>query len=259
MTDKTAPSTARPSAGPRRVAWLHATAFLVASLLALPVAAADGGAPDAAPPPEFSPVSRLTVTPEEFAAWLAGTPGGIPLPPVHLDVPLPPVLAAPPPPKLSAPPPVTKPAAPKQAGQPPAAPNLAPPPAVPPSGGDAVTLPPGSRDTVRPPAMAPRPDAVRIVYGVGDSEVPDRARPELDALVFWLAANPGVRIKVLGFAGTATQSASQARWLSQARATAVRDYLVGKGIAIDRISVLPRGDKTDEDPKDRVDIVIPPG
>ena len=63
----------------------------------------------------------------------------------------------------------------------------------------------------------------------------------LDEAVATLTANATLRVEIAGHADSSGNPASNLR-LSQARAQAVRQYLVGKGIAADRLTVRSYGD-----------------
>ena len=217
-----------------------------------------GSAGDPLPPPAVAPESRLTVNPAEFEQWLAGSrPGTVPL-----DKPEPdgaaPSLVTPPPPTLARPPPppptLDTPAPPGPAMGLPPAPELKTPeePRV-------ATLPPEPPATVRPPA-APlaRPDKARILYPEGIMDLPEAAKPGLDKIVAWLRQNPAVRVQIVGYASDSNQAESQARRISLYRTLAVRKYLVENGILSTRLDVRALGSKTDEIPRDRVDISLSP-
>lgn len=247
-------------------------------------------------PPAVAPVSRLTITPSEFERWLAGTPERPDIAVAPEDLPAGPGLVAPPPPRLSAPSPakvappppalVTAPPPPKLAAPPPAA-NLAKAPAVPtpaPAGGPAetatapgavippsapvltpprapqvATLPPDSRDTTPVPAAPlPQPVEIRILYAADATDLPEAAREDLDGLVGWLKANPDVRVQIVGYASAAATTGSDARRRSLFRTLAVRTYLIENGVLSTRMDVRALGDRTEEEPKDRVEVRLPP-
>jgi outer membrane protein OmpA-like peptidoglycan-associated protein len=256
----------------------------------LPLAAANAQTAPAdgpLPPPGMAPESRLTVTPAEFEQWLAGLPPPDdtavaqdpdamtpslatppPPPPVLVTPPPPPVLVAPPPLTTIAPAPTVTPAAP--AATPPDATPQPPLPTVTaplapvlevPAEPRVATLPPDSPDTTPPaPALATlaRPDAVKILYPEGVMELPEAAKPELDKLAAWLRQNPSVRVQIVGYASETANAESPARRTSLYRTLAVRKYLVENGILSTRMNVRALGAKTDELPRDRVEVSLPP-
>jgi len=103
----------------------------------------------------------------------------------------------------------------------------------------------------------PRPEDIRITYAPDATEVPSEARRRLDGLAEWLAANPMERIQIEAFASQTTSAGSQARRLSLLRAREVRRYLIGKGASETQIDVRALGARTNETPKDRVEITLP--
>ena len=138
---------------------------------------------------------------------------------------------------------------------PPAAPVLAPLEAP-----QIATLPPESRDTKPFPAgpqALPRPAEIRILYAADATDLPAAARKELDGMAEWLRANPEVRVQIVGYAAAATKSGSEARRRSLLRTLAVRTYLIENGVLSTRMDVRALGDRTDAEPKDRVEVRLP--
>jgi outer membrane protein OmpA-like peptidoglycan-associated protein len=261
---------------------------VVAAAVLVPLAAAtaqENRRDEPLAPPDAPPLSRLTITPSDFDQWLsrarrrpeiAAVPEESP-PSLATAPPPPPLLVTPPPPPPAtlAPPPApgelpgtpsmapaspgTEPRAtvPDPAGEgPPAAPVLAPPEAP-----QVATLPPDSRDTTPVPAVPaplPQPAGIRILYAAEATELPEAARKDLDALTAWLRANPKARLQIVGYASATTKTGSDARRRSLLRTLAVRTYLVENGVLSTRMDVRALGDRTDETPKDRVEVRLPP-
>lgn len=95
----------------------------------------------------------------------------------------------------------------------------------------------------RPPAPPPiRPAADRNVYfAANEAALDERARAVLDEVAAWLAANPSRPVSIEGHAdarGPAERNAA----LAGRRAAAVRDYLVARGIAADRLTAISYGE-----------------
>jgi outer membrane protein OmpA-like peptidoglycan-associated protein len=128
--------------------------------------------------------------------------------------------------------------------------------------------------TVAPPASAPAPvppqtqaaaltsvavaaaGSTRVLFSAGAAELPDAARGELDAVVRQLSSNDR-RLQLVGYAGSTTDEANQARRVSLQRALAVRTYLMEHGVPNTRMDVRALGNRADgKDPPDRVDIVM---
>ena len=138
---------------------------------------------------------------------------------------------------------------------PPAKAEEAPPP-IQPQGRGPVTQqqqPPLQQPTGRGPAVQPPPgvgpgsiqDFVlnvgeRVYFDYNEYSIRTDARPILDAQATWLARYPTVNVRIEGNADErGTQEYNFA--LGERRANAVRDYLVSKGVAATRISVVSYG------------------
>jgi outer membrane protein OmpA-like peptidoglycan-associated protein len=101
-------------------------------------------------------------------------------------------------------------------------------------------------------------DQVRVTFDAGTSKMPGSAQTDLNAIAEQLAANQNDRVQLLAYAGGEDVSASKARRLSLSRALAVRSYLISKGVRSTRIDVRALGNKTTEQPFDRVDVKVNP-
>jgi outer membrane protein OmpA-like peptidoglycan-associated protein len=89
-------------------------------------------------------------------------------------------------------------------------------------------------------------------------DVPQVAMPDLDRMAAWLKQNPAVRVQIVGYASATKGAESEARRTSLYRTLAVRKYLVDKGVLSTRMDVRAMGSRTDQTPKDRVEISLPP-
>lgn len=89
-------------------------------------------------------------------------------------------------------------------------------------------------------------------------ELPGSAKPDLDKMAAWLMQNPSVRVQITGYASEMTGGGAPARRTSLYRTLAVRKYLVENGVLSTRMDVRAQGDKTEELPRDRVEISLPP-
>ncbi len=108
-------------------------------------------------------------------------------------------------------------------------------------------------------AIPPSADAaVRIAFDEGQSKMPSASKGNLDQLAETLRKQPDDRVQLLAYAGGENLTASKARRLSLSRALAVRSYLIGKGVRSTRIDVRALGNKTTQDPVDRVDVQVTP-
>lgn len=93
----------------------------------------------------------------------------------------------------------------------------------------------------------------RVQFVQGDSQLPDAAHAVLDGIAERLSDSKE-RIRLAAFSGKTGDMSSQSRRLSLERARAVREYLVSKGVALDRVDVLPFGGAVDGN-TDRVDVL----
>jgi outer membrane protein OmpA-like peptidoglycan-associated protein len=147
-----------------------------------------------------------------------------------------------------------------------------PPPATPPRLLPTATASPDARTVMNtPPVVAPPAPAApvapaaapatavggtRVVFSSGSADLPDGAKPVLDAVARQLAGNDRNRLQLVGYAGRAADDANQARRVSLQRALAVRTYLMEHGVPNTRMDVRALGNRTEEnDPPDRVDVV----
>jgi outer membrane protein OmpA-like peptidoglycan-associated protein len=95
----------------------------------------------------------------------------------------------------------------------------------------------------------------RVRFAVGDSRLPADALRSLDSVAETLLPITA-RIRIAAFSGKAGDLSSQARRLSLERARRVRDYLVSRGVAYERIDIMPFGGAT-SGVSDRVDVLAP--
>jgi len=95
----------------------------------------------------------------------------------------------------------------------------------------------------------------RVRFAGGDSRLPASALPSLDSVAETLMPITA-RIRIAAYSGKAGDLSSQARRLSLERARRVRDYLVSRGVAYERIDIMPFGGAT-SGVSDRVDVLAP--
>jgi peptidoglycan-associated lipoprotein len=135
-------------------------------------------------------------------------------------------------------------------------PPAAPPPAVPPVAPAPVAPPPAPAPPTPPPVAAPPPPpprpgtaAFRVVPELRDVFFdfdkyvirPDAAKT-LDAGIEWLKSNPAALILIEGHCderGTNTYNLA----LGERRARAAQEYLVNKGVAATRITIISYGEE----------------
>ena len=109
-----------------------------------------------------------------------------------------------------------------------------------------------------PPAGTPLAPgrAMQIVFKSTASKLPDTAKAGLETLAAKLKGQPALRLHVMAYAGGESLSSGEARRLSLARARSVRSYLIESGVRSTRIDVRALGNKTAEEPLNRVDVTV---
>jgi outer membrane protein OmpA-like peptidoglycan-associated protein len=107
-------------------------------------------------------------------------------------------------------------------------------------------------------ALPPAPllaEQIRVLFPDGSIELSDDARRKLSAVATALQGNTTLRIQILAYAKSNADSTSRARRLSLSRALAVRAYLIEREVRSTRMNVRALGDKFEDGPADRVDIL----
>ena len=201
-------------------------------------------------------------------AALAPPPAKAPKkPPVTISAVPAPLIA--PPPARPAP---AKKVEPAPAAKPTAAPSaaLTPPPPPPPMMEETAATtkktpaaPPGGKPKARekaalPPAETPLAPgrAMQIVFKSTASKLPDTAKAGLKTLAAKLKGQPALRLQLMAYAGGESLSSGKARRLSLSRALSVRSFLIENGVRSTRIDVRALGNKTAEEPSNRVDVTV---
>ena len=109
-----------------------------------------------------------------------------------------------------------------------------------------------------PPAGTPLAPgrAMQIVFKSTASKLPDTAKAGLKTLAAKLKGQPALRLQLMAYAGGESLSSGKARRLSLSRALSVRSYLIENGVRSTRIDVRALGNKTAEEPLNRVDVTV---
>lgn len=229
MATKVPPPRAVPSSAPEPVA---------TSRVGLP-----SGTPIEMPPPPAAPT-----LPPVAAASETASPAVHPVSVTTVSAPSShptPLTASPPPPEVAPPPP---------------APSIAPPPSVAEPAPPPTEAPHSVASLATPPTPVSLPASVgsqaSIVFADKSSQLPNDAKPRLDAIIHSMTGNARLRAQIIAYAAGTADSASQARRLSLSRALAVRAYLIEKGVASTRLDVRALGHQTDGGSPDRVDIAF---
>lgn len=98
--------------------------------------------------------------------------------------------------------------------------------------------------------------ALQVVFDNAESKLPGNVDSELDVIAQKIKSSENLRIQLMAYAGGDGLSASKARRLSLSRALSVRSFFIENGVRSTRIDVRALGDKTNEEPLNRVDINI---
>ena len=98
--------------------------------------------------------------------------------------------------------------------------------------------------------------ATQVVFATDASKLPDDAKNVLQGLVKKIGESAELRIQLLAYAGGPSLSSSKARRLSLSRALSVRSFLIESGMRSTRIDVRALGNKTEEEPVNRVDVNV---
>ena len=85
--------------------------------------------------------------------------------------------------------------------------------------------------------------------------MPEKARPELDALAQKMNTDENMRLQLLAYASGTPEETSRARRMSLSRALAVRSYLIKQGVRNTRMDVRALGNNVQGSPADRVDVI----
>ena len=192
-----------------------------------------------------------------------------PAPAAPAPIPAPTVIAAPPPPppEPASPPPMPEPLVTTTATMMPE-PEPAPAPPPEPEPVAAPEPPPAPESVAEPaPVVAALPAAVpvggmapgeemRLLFDGDSAELAGDASTRLGDLAAQLTADEGLRVQVKAYASGSGGSASTARRISLSRALAVRAHLIGEGVRSTRINVRALGNKSEDGPAERVDVVL---
>jgi outer membrane protein OmpA-like peptidoglycan-associated protein len=135
------------------------------------------------------------------------------------------------------------------------------PPAAPDGSGSGGIAPPsapaasGNTQTAAIPPAAPVEGQIQIAFPTDSADIPDAAKPGLDALAQKMSADDNLRLQLLAYASGTADEASRARRMSLSRALAVRSYLIKAGVRSTRMDVRALGNNVQGSPADRVDII----
>ena len=116
------------------------------------------------------------------------------------------------------------------------------------------TAPSGSQEAALPATDA-KPEDTRVLFGEGSAELSPAARDQLETLALLLMERDTQRVQLLAYARPSAEGTNRARRLSLSRALAVRAFLIDLGVPSSRLDVRAMGDKIQDGPADRVDVL----
>ena len=97
---------------------------------------------------------------------------------------------------------------------------------------------------------------MKLTFAADVAKVSEPEQEKLIALAEGLKGRNELRVQLLAYAGGESLSSSKARRLSLSRALAVRSLLIDNGVRSTRIDVRALGNKTTEEPVNRVDVIV---
>lgn len=98
--------------------------------------------------------------------------------------------------------------------------------------------------------------ALQVVFPASESKLSGTMDDELSVVANQIKESDNLRVQLMAYAGGDDLSASKARRLSLSRALSVRSFFIENKVRSTRIDVRALGDKTNEEPLNRVDVII---
>ena len=98
--------------------------------------------------------------------------------------------------------------------------------------------------------------ALRLAFAEDAAKISSEVQTQLKTLVRQLEKQTDLRLQLMAYAGGKALSSSKARRLSLSRALSVRAFLIENGIRSTRIDVRALGNKTTDEPLNRVDVMV---
>lgn len=150
---------------------------------------------------------------------------------------------------------------------PPPAPAVAPAPKVEEKKETVAPTPPPTPESQAPekPEVASLPSSgdavmpdqgVRVIFGAEQTKLPESSKAQLVELANSMKGKGDMRLQLMAYAGGPDLSSSLARRMSLSRALSIRSFLIENGVRSTRIDVRALGNKTNEEPVNRVDLNV---
>ncbi|MBO6521530.1 MAG: OmpA family protein [Rhodospirillales bacterium] len=202
----------------------------------------------AAPAPAPMPKAAEMPKPAAAAPTQLAEKKAPPPPPAAEPEKQPEAAAAPPPPPApetaSAPPPPPMPAA----SEPPAAPTVEQESSAPEA--------PKPTEQAATSTATPADGPVKVVFNGDDTKLSADGQQALQSVLDKLSQNENARVQLMAYAAGEDLTSSKARRISLSRALSVRSFLIEKGVRSTRIDVRALGDKSEGEPRNRVDVNV---
>lgn len=132
------------------------------------------------------------------------------------------------------------------------APAMEPPPPV-----AKAPQPPKQTASLPPADQAVTPGrSIRLIFPAGSVKLSAGAKSRLEAVAQAMSKNDNYRLQLLAYASGSSKTASRARRLSLSRALAARLHLIDKDVRSTRIDVRALGNKSEQGPPDRIDLMV---
>ena len=102
----------------------------------------------------------------------------------------------------------------------------------------------------------PADGPTQVVFNGDDTKLSADGQSALESVLGKLSANENARVQLMAYAAGEDLTSSKARRISLSRALSVRSFLIEKGVRSTRIDVRALGDKSEDEPQNRVDVNV---
>ncbi|MGJ3260667.1 MAG: OmpA family protein [Rhodospirillales bacterium] len=142
---------------------------------------------------------------------------------------------------------------------PPPMPESSEPPAAPKATEQAATPAPAKEkapEQASTSTATPADGPTQVVFNGDDTKLSADGQSALENVLGKLSANENARVQLMAYAAGEDLTSSKARRISLSRALSVRSFLIEKGVRSTRIDVRALGDKSEGEPRNRVDVNV---
>ncbi|MDP6108854.1 MAG: OmpA family protein [Rhodospirillales bacterium] len=121
---------------------------------------------------------------------------------------------------------------------------------------EAKEAPANLQASLQPADAQSESGSLRVAFPADQTKLPAAAKDRLMALAEKMKGQDNMRLQLMAYAGGSSLSSSLARRMSLSRALSVRSFLIENGVRSTRIDVRALGNKTTEEPVNRVDLNV---